>query len=451
MWSVRRKALGSPELAETSAGQPAGPKFLVLPVNKTRKPNFVRRMLGLGDRNEELVAILTCPHLFSQLEQEQDAICDQLKESRAGPSKDYHGFDKPDTRGKDPRPLTRCTHDEWTRQRELVKRAFSNLPHRSLEATKRLLLEDVLKISSTDEANGVLLVDWKQVAVTVAVQWVVHLFRGRKDALMEDRLIEVWKASRSPDIVSPSEMKAKRQDLSKLLVPVPDELKTSTPEGVLDSLFTCGISFSEAQDNAINAMIAAMDATQSLMFWTMWNLSRSGYWKQARALVSSNKIADILKSDLKHLGVFKVASTKGKQVDYSQLSFLGRALCETVRVFPPVWTLPRTWPRESQLVDIQPNTRWSKLDVAIVNGAGSPQDWDPNNVRPSYISSFGLGRRHCPAGTAALHATYVLLFEFISKFTEFEEDVPDQAMSCTCLLPTLSVLGPQYFRAKRVA
>lgn len=449
LWSIRRQ-LGRTKQCSTNAGKElcedsakVGAKYVILPLNASRKSNLIQRMLGCGEPNT--IAVVTCPDLFSQLEQEQDGVCQHQKEKSS--QEDYHGLDKPDTRGQAPRPLTRCTHDEWTRQRSLVGRAFSNLPHRSLEAAKCIRLDDILKDSAMDHCNGVLLLDWKRVAVTVALQWVVHLFRGSKDTLMEHRLLEFWKVSRSLDKISDSVMKMKKQDLSKSLQP--NDKHSTTPVGVMQSLFECGLTFSESQDNCINAMIAAMDAAQSLLFWTMWNLAqRSDYWEQARATVSSESFSQTIQSDLDNLGDFKRASTKGELVDCSSLSFLGRALCETVRVFPPVWTLPRTWPRESKLVEIQPKTRWSKLDVAIVNAADSPEDWDPNNMRPSHIASFGLGRRHCPAGTAALYAVYFYLYQCIQKFKIFEEDVPGRAIDCACLLPTLSVVGQQFFRVQ---
>jgi hypothetical protein len=103
-------------------------------------------------------------------------------------------------------------------------------------------------------------------------------------------------------------------------------------------------------------------------------------------------------SDL--LAVLKQQATQGKLVDYTGLSYLGRALAETLRDLPPIWTLPRTWPVDATCVA-------AKLDVVAVNGVllDPRDDWN----RRCYVTSFGLGKRHFPAVTAALFAAYQLL------------------------------------------
>ena len=119
------------------------------------------------------------------------------------------------------------------------------------------------------------------------------------------------------------------------------------------------------------------------------------------------------------------------------LSYLGRALCETIRVYPPVWTLPRTWPVGNDAVA-------AKLDVLATNGA-LDRNWDPTNDDDHFIASFGLGKRHCPAGTAALFAAYVLIRRFVFVFDTIKEHQTHRALDSVYLGPTLCVEGSQWF------
>jgi hypothetical protein len=101
-------------------------------------------------------------------------------------------------------------------------------------------------------------------------------------------------------------------------------------------------------------------------------------------------------------------ATQGKLVNYTGLSYLGQALAVTFWVFPPVWTLPQTWPMNVICMA-------AKLDAMMVNGLllDTQDNWNPDveNFR-CHLASIGLeGKQHCPVGTAALFAVYQLTFE----------------------------------------
>jgi hypothetical protein len=56
-----------------------------------------------------------------------------------------------------------------------------------------------------------------------------------------------------------------------------------------------------------------------------------------------------------------------------------------------------------------------------------------------YLASFGLGKRHCPVGTAALFAAYRLLGQCIGTFDAgMQEQDTDWALNHADLSPTLS-------------
>ncbi len=431
LWSIRRRAFFGEEK-----------HIVALSIMQRSHKSWWRRIV---DSDEKMI-VISCPHLFCQVEKEQDDMGN------------LPGLDKPDTTGIPPRPLNRCIGDEWKRQRSQLQGAFTNLPQRSLEAARKVPFRDILEkhtIRGQDPAqqsNKMVVVDWKQVSLDLSLLWVVQLFRGYSDPRLEETCMAVWEVSRSHEPVPGHIFSQKQQDFLECLGH-PDR-----GTGVLQSIFQSGLSESEARDNALNAMVAAMDGAQALLFWTLWNLSNTnkykGGWTECRKLLDrdADDLLQMMQNDLEGLARFKKAAVQGEIVDYSPLSYLARALCETVRVFPPVWTLPRTWPQKTQFVSMDDPTFgrrpicWSKLDIPSVNGANRCWDWDPNNPPTSTrIASFGIGRRHCPAGTAALHAVYYFLIQSIQKMEHIEECNSNHALHSVYLLPTLGVVGPQYF------
>lgn len=421
--------------------------------------------------------IMGCPHFFQEMETK-------------------YGIDKPDAdpqvqeknakgNAHHPRPLTQCVGEEWLRQRCQVQVAFHQLPNRSLQVAQELvdipqILGDCAKnnknINNTrgpspmpsDMPDACRVVDLKEVSIQISIQWVVGLFRGCRDQRLATTCRKYWQVSRSYEPVSKAVLQAKRKEFVNSFVWDHVDSVGTTSHGI-QGLFTTlhprhsGLSFSEAQDNAVNAMIAAHDAVQALLFWTLWNLSRNpDQWRRARDVAlkwkfaqdSNNTMTSAYVTDLTGLANFKQSATKGELVNYSNLSILARALCETVRVFPPVWTLPRTWPGKVGLGDQEASQEaiyWSKVDVPTVNGASDYTDWDPDgpiSTIPSstHIASFGLGKRHCPAGTAALHAVYHFLTILLVNVEELRAaPCEGSAIDSVHLLPTLSLVDPQLF------
>lgn len=237
--------------------------------------------------------------------------------------------------------------------------------------------------------------------------------------------------------------------------------------------------------NTINAMIAAADACQSLVFWTLWNLGRRRQlWTACRAEqqqqeqpVSAVKTSfdEQTQQDLSELAMLKQKATKGMKVDWrmsdhsssSKLSMLGRAIMETVRYFPPVWTLPRII-QSSLHGGKKTKPIFVKLDVLTVNQAYNFENWNPTEVvgdndhdddNGIQLASFGLGRRHCPAGTASLQASYLICQNYLRRWQTLDEVVDDgidtdidsvgvdtSVQSSVYLGPTLCVEDGKWFK-----
>jgi cytochrome P450 len=368
---------------------------------------------------------------------------------------EQQGLDKSNT-GIPPRrlPLTKITGTEWERQRPLICAVFSNLPKLSLEAVKvidwRRTLEahDIRNNDAKITTDTVmsLKVDLKQVILELSLAWLLRLFCGNIDPgpnpdwqeRLKTSCFDYWKQSRALN----KDKKAVHVALIAFEEALPwnycdVELIQLEYKGLLKALHTTpGISRKQATDNAVNAMIASLDAVQSLVFWTLWNLSKTEKgWDHCRVTDQQAQ------RDLVQLALFKRQATQGKPIQLQELSYLGRALIETVRVYPPIWTLPRTWHTDDCIS--------SKWDVLSCNRATS-RDWNPvatDYFNGSYvIASFGWGKRHCPAGTAGLYAAYEMIRALILEPQSSMQECESQKALRNChLAPTLSVHGPQYF------
>jgi len=353
----------------------------------------------------------------------------------------HHGMDKFPNHKNDSSavfPLTQCTGDEWIRQRQTVKQAFFEIPQRSLEAVEPVNFDRILPDKSKKK-----IIDLKQVCVNASLRWVVRLFLGQDDLKLENAFHCFWKHNRAKNKCQKSIIKARQALIASMVV---------WDGGVLQSLANEFASSSRRPDdddavakaNAVNAMIAAHDAAQSLLFWTLWNIARTnGAWNSCRNEQDNTNLTQ----DLETIASLKQQATQGRTdiVYGTSLSYLGRALMETVRVYPPVWTLPRTWPLEEEEEDACVVA--AKLDVPTTNQVVLDRDssWNPDDTTTERtIASFGVGKRHCPAGTAALYAVYTFLQKFIRTYGIQECDT-DHALRSVYLGPTLCVEGPQLF------
>lgn len=201
----------------------------------------------------------------------------------------------------------------------------------------------------------------------------------------------------------------------------------------------------------------------------MWNLSKSERrWERCKATTTTTTNQEATKNnDLIQLAIFKKSATQGTPIKLNTISYLCCALLETVRVYPPVWTLPRTFQDDNQ------NPKLCKVDTLSCNQAWD-LDWNPDvyyyehtttttNPNPNHhasddatsshcsysreqIGSFGWGKRHCPAGTAGLYAAYEMIQSFLQtchgRISECQED---RAITSCYLGPTLCLPSPQNF------
>lgn len=459
MWTIRNQLQSEDSGSEHGIAIP-----IVRPNQKTAKPNMVR--------------VLWQTSAFEHHETEKGM--DKIVENNYSRSPLIHQSKRAR------QPLTVCTGKDWDVQRPIVCGALANVPKLSLRATEHInwrtalqsaaiqgntsksFERDMPSSSSSSSSLQPLTVDLKQVVLEAAEEWNRRLFVGTSHTLTSSEEYQTlfrnavmlhWTHSRA--IVKDRALM--RQSLEELEAVLPwnhfgngkgeweypqhgnsgKKEAEKNIKGILQSLYESRLTPHQATDNAINAIIASLDAVQALVFWTLWNLSRlPGAWERCQ-----NTSEDQVKKDLLQLSLFKKQATQGKpiQLDGKKVSFLACSLLETVRVYPPVWTLPRNWynPNEAKAC---------KFDVLLCN-QGTDQQWDPlalmngSNARNNItIASFGLGRRHCPAGTGGLYAAYELIRSFVATCTSIEECQRDQALNYSFLGPTLCVHGPQLFR-----
>ena len=184
------------------------------------------------------------------------------------------------------------------------------------------------------------------------------------------------------------------------------------------------------------------------------------------------------------LRAFKAAACRAERVAAApdDRSVVARCLAETLRVFPPVWTLARRTPSSAAATKGCTATTTARLavvraDVLTMNanqaadghldgaaharggGGATPyggdaiaavlRAWDPQRARDSApLASFGLGQRSCPAGAAGLVAAFIVLRAVLADF-DVRERTPGHAVRSARLGPTLTLMGPQLFEIRR--
>jgi len=327
-------------------------------------------------------------------------------------------------------PLTRTVGNEWMRQRSLMTKALSDIKERSLKAVATVNFDDICKSSSKT------VVDLKKVVMEASSSWVVRLFRGHAfdtNKELAESFLLFWHEIRAIQKNTESANAAK--------VAFTEAIQLDVSDGLFRSIYRSGLSPQDALENCVNTMTAAFETTFCLVFWTIWNLAtEEESWDKCRGeilLGNNNDGKAEQHPDLEKLASLKKAATQGKLVNNKDLSYLGRALIETVRVYPPVWTLPRSYPGSDAVS--------AKLDVPTANRALN-RDWNPDRTDSMVsITSFGVGKRHCPAGTASLFAAHSLIRCFVTSFERPRECELGKALRSTYLGPTLCMEGPQYF------
>lgn len=286
-------------------------------------------------------------------------------------------------------------------------------------------------------------VNLSRMVADACLDWVSCLFlgyehRGEDTRVLSDVFYFYWTELRSLN----KQTDTVRSAQSSLVRTIESHAHQSSGDirsnGLIARMHEQDWTVEQVSANVVNAMTAAFETTAVILFWTIWNLARTpGAWQTCRQEWGTTACQQNLQKELDTLAMIKATATQGKAVDISSLSYLGRALMETVRVYPPVWTLPRFLPEEQ---------RYAKLDVPWTNQA-LDRRWDPSglNTEQYFIASFGVGKRHCPGGTAALFAAHTLLRSFIQKFEAPVECQPGMAVESIYLGPTMCNDGPQFF------
>lgn len=422
-WNLRKRALDN------------GDERVVLPVNQqhNQSKGFLRRK-----RPQDTVQVLGSFGLFQQLEAE--------------------GMDKRQMPAQTPKSLTQEIGAEWERQRELVaKKALARVKEMSLQSVDQVSWDDLLRrdITSSEQQSSTKVVDLKKVVVEGCLDWMMRLFAGSSyDFLTQEGgyaplakgFLDFWNEIRARQ-KSKARLDATQAILVDAIVALVQRKKDTEKGGIIHHIFHQKLATEQAAMNCVNAMVAAFDATVVVVFWTLWNVSRTqGTWDKCRnellAMQQNSSTQEDI-DELDQLGAFKKAATEGQSYDCSSLSYLSRSMAETIRVFPPVWTLPRVDPKSPKG---QPPS-FIQLDVAWTNRALN-RDWNPDRAswEGNTLASFGAGKRHCPGGTAALFAARRLLRRFVVKFeTAPLECEQEHAIRSIYLGPTLCVEGPQYF------
>ena len=287
----------------------------------------------------------------------------------------------------------------------------------------------------------------------VSLQWLVGVFHGEAkggedNGALEDAILSHWKAVRSRN--------KKQKEINRTFQILVEKIDFNSDGYLLQDIYSAftdsesSITETEkAEVNSVYAMMAAFDAVQSLVFWTISNLSQEeNLWEACQSSIREDINGEQTKIDIDGLIAFKKRSTQNESMDIDNgLSILARAVIETVRVYPPIWTLPRIFHDDDGALNVV------KLDVLAANGA-MDRKWNPHAStqlsRCPHVASFGIGKRHCPAGTAALVAAYSMISSFVTLYAAPNECEPGKTVASAYLGPTLCTEGAQLFYIEAV-
>ena len=333
-------------------------------------------------------------------------------------------------------PLTAASEDVWRRQRRAIVRELPSALARSVAcgeaAASRILAA----------APGA--ADLRAVLEAEIAAWAVDLFAGSLDGRASKELLETlgphWRCirGRSPKEGGAAAARAHRAALAAAVADprVAGVIGALRDAARRDDADESALRADEVVPNASNALVAAFETCLGLVLWTLAGLADRREARMRARDWCRTADAATARDERAALAAFKQAAAAGDDASVPQRFVLARCLEETLRVAPPVWTLAR---------DFAGPRRFLKLDVLSVNSDDArPGAWDPlapRKARP--CASFGLGRRACPAGAAALQAAHAILAPLVAAL-DFRRRGPELA-DRAYLGPTLCVRGPVAF------
>lgn len=373
-------------------------------------------------------------------------ICMLMNSKIFKETEEKEGMTKGAWMSKRSKSLTAQIGDEWKRQANVIRSkdgifAQYDIKQTSINISKKINPLNFLNKSDINKNNEIT-VCLKEFVMKITSYWVINLWFGYYDENIGHNFLTYWTSIRE------YQNKNSRKTIDKNKKNFADTFNFDN--GLLYLLKKSPLEEDVVRDNIIHAMVAAFETTTDLVFWTVWNLSHLKNHSEIVKKCSKENIEQTNKIDYESLSIIKKKSTHGQSFSYKNinddsslsLSYLGRALVESVRYYPPVWTLPRIYTGNNK------NCIATKLDVLISNNGLDRRAWNPNNDDRIQIYSQGTGKRHCPAGTAALLAAYIILGKFVNVFNEWKECKENNAIHTAYLGPTLNCWGKQNFTFK---
>eukprot|EP01084_Bolivina_argentea_P109645 195980_1 len=364
---------------------------------------------------------------------------------------------------KNNKAITNTKGKEWERQRRIIMDVMYGILDKSKQYANMVSFDYIITNNNNEieESHYDTIIDLKNVSLKAAQKWMICLFAGYFDQQLANLFLNHFFAIRAcKKEKNRTKMDETRNKFASYLLNYKYN-QYNKHNGLLKSFFESSLNEIEIVDNCVNAMAAAFETTHCCIFWTLWNLNIScnnndainidndkiEQIKQYRNKLQFNKENknEMNETDFKLLHKIKKESIKGNYVTLNGLSYVGRALIETVRVYPPVWSLSRTCGTYPHMCNNVISNKW---DILCGNNA-LYRDWNVNITdRQIKITSWGVGKRTCPYGTTALFAAYVILNKFIQTFDEWEECKVNNVIHTAYLAPTLNMEGKQLFKVK---
>ena len=333
--------------------------------------------------------------------------------------------------------LTEAHGETWKRQRKVMQqRVLSHglaLAEEFGEQVGQTLAQQLIEKT----ISGPVDIDLQEFLKEGIAQWVSGLFLGKVDQDVISSFLPFWESLRSLESLSSE----KKQQLRKTF-----ETKLQTASGGFIGYMRSniddnnGFKKDEVIPNAVFAMTAAFETTLDIIFWTFVGLSESSESLRLNVAKSAQKTSDNWQAIRQALIRMKTQATSGQLVDPIDKDLLiVRSILETLRVYPPVWFFSRPL----QKMGADNIAEAVRLDVVLANQS-TDRNWDPLVDRYLPLASFGVGKKSCPGGNAALLGSAIILSHILKSFS-LDEKNSGHAVNSSHLTPNLYVDGEQLF------
>lgn len=321
--------------------------------------------------------------------------------------------------------LTALVGDPWVRQRQILVRDVFPLVlgSRPKEIAIKVAEELYARLGAGVVKSGTL--DVQATLKPVVCDWILELVLGFTVEETTKNLFLTWWHDHRKFCVG-----RRTDDGGAFLQHLEHLCSKPSCESVclMRAMKDAGLAHVEVVSNVLSFLTAGFETTYHITAMTLVMIASKGS-ASALAVELQQHCAmlrerpELVASNIADLKAIKALAVAGGKIHGVPSPMQRRdrllALCilETLRKLPPVWTLPRF--AGDSCPHLRPGIR-THIDVVCCNGVQKDwplSTWDPTAppAGEGHLFTFGVGARSCPAGGAALTASFHWLMVLFSE------------------------------------